>query len=111
MIATETQEALRAITSDSMARRELLWLGAMEQQDEGEARRLEQLEDGLADHMRALLNQHGGFCPLPAGDNGAAGGPPDDPPQGSRPPYCRLFNERWAYHATRLTGRPWKQQW
>jgi hypothetical protein len=110
MAETELQDALVAITSDSLARRELLWLGAMEQQDEGEARRLERLEEGLAEHMQALLAEHLGPRSLTA-VAGGAGTPPDDPPKGAPVPYAGLFNERWAYHATRLTGRPWQQRW
>ena len=111
MVGTDLQEALRAITSDSMARRELLWLGAMEQEDEAEARRLERIEAGLGEHMQKLVGQHFGRCQPAAVARGAAGEPLGDAPVGGRSGYAKLFNERWAYHATRLTGRPHKQCW
>ena len=111
MNANEVQEAIDAIANDSLARRELLWLGAMEHDDEAEAQRLEQRQAGLSEHMQKLLAERMGRAPAAAAAAGSAGGPPSEPPTGKARTYAQLFNERWAYHATRLTGRRWKQAW
>jgi hypothetical protein len=107
---SDIQEAIDAIANDSLARRELLWLGAMEHDDAAEARRLEQRESGLSEHMRQLLAARMGGEPRAVAAAGSGGGPPSEPSTPGRS-YAQLFNERWAYHATRLTGRQWKQVW
>jgi len=111
MHGRDVKEAIDAIANDSLARRELLWLGAMEQDDAAEARRLEERQAGLAEHMDKLLAAQRGRSPEVLAATGGTSGPPSEPPPSKPGSYDRLFNERWAYHATRLTGRPWKPTW
>ncbi|MBW2453253.1 MAG: hypothetical protein JRI68_02030 [Deltaproteobacteria bacterium] len=111
MNGSDIQDAIDAIANDSLARRELLWLGAMEHDDAAEAQRLEQRQAGLSEHMCQLLAERMGGEPQDAPAAGSASGPPGERPPTTSRSYARLFNERWAYHATRLTGRRWNQTW
>jgi hypothetical protein len=80
--------ALRRDCDDARARRELLWLRAMEKGDEESVRDLELVEPGLRQHTQAVVagcRQRGGAWVTERRDA-----------------YGDRFLERFAFHARRL---------
>jgi hypothetical protein len=86
----EHVEALVRICDDAEARRELLWLRAMEKDDEESARDLERIDPGLLARMMPLVEEY-----LERGNE-------LDGWRERREGYGQLHDERFRYHALRL---------
>ncbi len=82
------EEAMRRMSDDPIARRELLWLRAKEKEDHVTVADLERLDPELADRMLdvAWIEEV-----------------PDD--RKRRDAYGRAWDQRWKFHALRLRGR------
>lgn len=78
-------KALLRITHDAEARREFLWLRAIEREDVETARDLERLDPGIVDRLRAAgfdVEDH-----------------PDEPSRERRDRFARLQNHHFEWHA------------
>jgi hypothetical protein len=86
----DTEQAIAAfihrMCADPLIRRELLWLRAMENEDEATARDLEAIQPGLREHMRELVSEF------------VERGNRLDTPSECRAGYGRLHDERYDYY-------------
>jgi hypothetical protein len=88
----EYVQATERICAEPKARRELLWLRAMEKEDIETVRFLERVDRSLAPRMRALVEHT-----LPPHVD-------LDRPRERSEYFGRLYSERFAHHARRLLG-------
>lgn len=84
-------KALIRITHDAEARREFLWLRAMEKEDIATARDLERIDAGVVDRLRAAgcdVEDH-----------------PDEPSRERRDRFARLQTHHLEWHARGVRAR------
>ncbi len=86
--------ALSRIVENDHARRELLWLRAMEKDDTDSARDLERVDPGIPGRLRA------DGVDITVHD--------DELPRARRERFGRLFDECFQRHAERLARRGWE---